>query len=264
MINYPGLRLCDNYPAVGVLQHLLVGSGTGTGIDGSFGTGTKKALSDFQALRGLSQTGTTDPFTWHQLTDGRSLPIIDVIDVFDASLWRHEVHNIRALGGLPLLIGGSCNGLEQALRMIVDSAKETIFFLRFHGHGQPGEAGISEGKGELKWDTGVEEHSALDGFSMDQHRALWTPLKGIFGPYGCIQFMHCSTGAGKDGWRLLQLIAEWLGVPATAALQTQYAGDPETFFFEGPTRTAVPGGRSVATWAMGRPPMRAIVSSAVE
>ena len=78
-------------------------------------------------------------------------------------------------------------------------------------------------------------------------------LSTIFGPYGCIQFMHCETGGGPQGQTMLQNIANTVGVPATGGVRTQYGGGSMTFRFEGPTYTAFPNGRNLATWSASRP-----------
>jgi hypothetical protein len=84
-------------------------------------------------------------------------------------------------------------------------------------------------------------------------RPVLARLRPIFGPYGCVQFMHCETGGGPNGRRMLQQVADILGVPASAGVQTQYGGGTKTFRFEGPTFTAVPGGGSLATWCRELP-----------
>lgn len=79
-------------------------------------------------------------------------------------------------------------------------------------------------------------------------------LRPIFVPYGCIQFMHCSTGRGPGGRQLLlSRIADTLGVLASAAVRTQYPGEIGTFRFEGPTYTAFPGGGTLRSWCQRLP-----------
>ena len=65
--------------------------------------------------------------------------------------------------------------------------------------------------------------------------------------------MHCSTGRGPNGRRLLQQIADGVGVPVTAALTDQLGGGVNTFKFEGPTFTAFPGGANLRSWCDSRP-----------
>jgi hypothetical protein len=65
--------------------------------------------------------------------------------------------------------------------------------------------------------------------------------------------MHCSTGAGDEGYQLLLDIAVHLGVPVTGAYQVQYGGGASTFAYEGPTRTQVPILGSLASWSQALP-----------
>jgi len=49
------------------------------------------------------------------------------------------------------------------------------------------------------------------------------------------------------------MVAKTTGVPASAGVQTQYAGSlKKTLRFEGPTRTFCPGG-NLKTWGHGLP-----------
>ena len=47
---------------------------------------------------------------------------------------------------------------------------------------------------------------------------LFRQLRHLFSPYGCIQFMHCSTGRGPQGSAVLKAVADATGVPATAVI----------------------------------------------
>lgn len=247
MSNYPGLKLGSVLPAAGILQRLLVRAGHSLSTDGDFGSGTKRALEAFQGSFGMTATGRTDPLTWERLLGGESLPILDVVDVFDPSLYRLEVRDLGAIGADPIMIGGACNGVEQAISMIC--AYRGLFMLRFHGHGASGNAGVSDGRGDLGQDL-----SSIDINDMSVLAPILSRLRGCFGPYGCIQFMHCNSAYGTKGNRLLRAVADATGVPVSAGIDTQYAGGQKTFFFEGPTKTAVPSGASIRSWVTGRPP----------
>ncbi len=249
MSNYPGLKLGSVLPAVGILQRLLVRAGHKVGVDGDFGSGTKSALEAFQASFVLNTSGKTDPLTWERLVAGESLPILDVVDVFDASLYRLEVRDLRVLGSEPIMIGGACNGVEQAIDMIC--AYTGLFMLRFHGHGASGNAGVSDGRGDAGQDL-----SSIDINDMDHLAPILARLRGCFGPYGCIQFMHCNSAYGTKGNRLLRAVADATGVPVSAGIDTQYAGGTKTFEYEGPTKTSVPGGSSIKSWTTSRPTFR--------
>jgi Putative peptidoglycan binding domain len=256
MSNYPGLKLGNVLPATGILQRLLVRAGHRVTIDGEFGSGTKHALQEFQRSFGMTATGKTDPLTWERLVAGESLPILDVVDVFDPSLYNMEVSDLRGLGSDPIMIGGMCNGVEQAINMIC--AYRGLFMLRFHGHGAPGNAGVSDGQGNLG-----QDYSSIDIIDMAYLAPIVSRLRGCFGSFGCIQFMHCNSAYGTKGNRLLRAVADATGVPVSAGIDTQYAGGAKTFFFEGPTKTSIPGGSSIRSWSMARPPFMTAPASSV-
>jgi hypothetical protein len=249
MPNYTLLRRGDNLPAVGVLQKLLNRGGAGLVVDGDFGSRTQTAVTNFQRPRGLNPDGAVGQNTWPRVSANANLPIMDCIDIFDPSLSNLERRDIIAAGGNPILLGGMSNGVEQAVQLIVNHAPGNVFLLRFHGHGAPGVAGFSFGQGG----AGFGHRADVD----PQNLAIMLPILGrlrqIFGPYGCIQFMHCSTGAGANGRNVLTRIANATGVPVSAGVQTQLGGGTSTFKFEGPTVTAIPGGGTLQSWAASRP-----------
>jgi putative peptidoglycan binding protein len=237
----------DKLPAVAIAQLLLKRTGHKIAIDGQYGSQTTLAVREFQRThRPLSVDGVIGQNTWPRLATHEHLPVLDCIDIFDPDLLSSEARYLRATGANPVLIGGMSNGIEQAVTEIRSRARN-LFLLRFHGHGASGVAGVSDGTGDLG------EHQSSFQSSPVVRRVLGQ-LRGVFGPYGCIQFMHCSTGAGQQGARFLQMIADATGVPATAAYRLQYAGTlRETLRYEGPTRTACPSGRSLRAWARGLP-----------
>lgn len=251
-MNYPLLRQWDQLPAVGVLQKLLNRTGGALTVDGIFGPRTRAAVQQFQRLRGLLVDGVVGEKTWPRLVAGASnLEIIDCIDIFDRSLFNVEASDIRRVGGRTILIGGMSNGVAEAISEICRAAPlGSVFLLRFHGHGSPGVAGVSDGTG-----AGIsgEHRSSIHTGNLAQLRPILGRLRFIFGPYGCIQFMHCSTGRGADGRQLLSAIANDLGVPVSAGIQVQYGGGLKTFHFEGPTYTAVPAGGTLTAWCGALP-----------
>jgi hypothetical protein len=249
MANYPLMCRGDNLPAVGVLQKLLNRGGARLVADGAFGPATQTAVTNFQRPRGLIPDGAVGENTWPRLSAGARLPIMDCIDIFDPSLSSLETKDIQRVGGNPLVIGGASNGVEQAVQMILAGSPGNVFLLRFHGHGAPGVAGISFGQGG----AGFGHRADIDPQNLNIMLPVLSRLRGIFGPYGCVQFMHCSTGRGPKGRTVLTAIANALGVPVSAGVFDQLGGGTSTFRFEGPTFTAVPGGGAVAMWAAGRP-----------
>lgn len=250
-MNYPGMRSGDRLPVTAVLQQLLNLYGAGLLVDGHYGPLTRQAVVGYQRHNGLHPDGTVGPQTWAHITTGFRLPIIDCIDVWDESLYNSEVQDISAAGGSPVMIGGMSNGVAQAVQEILHTAAgRPVFLLRFHGHGSPGVAGISDGRGE----AGSGHQSYLDSTTA----GILEPLRGIFGPYGCVQFMHCATGSGPDGRRMLENISDMLNVPVTAAINRQYGGGQDTFRFEGPVYNAFPHGSSLSSWSLALPAFHAI------
>lgn len=249
MAEFVWLRQWDVLPAVAAAQALLVRTGAKIAVDGNYGPKTKAAVQEFQRARHLSADGVIGQITWPRLQADRNMPICDCIDVFDPDLYTSERQFLTNVGGRPIVIGGMSNGIEQAVQDII-SQQRNIFLLRFHGHGAPGVAGASDGHG-LPPQEGYHNSS----FQNDQptRRAL-ARLRGAFGPFGCIQFMHCKTARGMAGQRFLQMVADQTGVPASGGVQDQYAGTlRETVRYEGPTRTFCPGGVSLRDWAAALP-----------
>jgi peptidoglycan hydrolase-like protein with peptidoglycan-binding domain len=249
-MSYVYLKWGDSIPAVGVLQKLINRTGERLVADGIYGNNTKAAVQRFQRVRSLRDDGIVGQNTWPRVSANTNLPIIDCIDVFDESLLNLEVRDIRRTGGNPILIGGMSNGVEQAVNDIVSASGNNVFLLRFHGHGISGVAGISDGQG---LNDGIDHRSSIERTNITRLLPILRRLAPIFGPYGNIQFMHCSTGRGPEGRRLLQQIADGVGVPVTAALTDQLGGGINTFKFEGPTFTAFPGGANLRSWCNSRP-----------
>jgi hypothetical protein len=249
IMNYAYLKSGDRIPAVGVLQKLLNRTGENLVSDGVFGSKTKAAVQKFQRARGLGADGIVGKNTWPRVAANANLSIVDCIDVFDQNLLNMEARDIRRAGGNPILIGGMSNGIEQAVNDIVRASGNNVFLLRFHGHGASGVAGISDGHG---LNDGIDHRSSIDNANVARLVPILTRLARIFGPYGNVQFMHCSTGRGASGRSLLQNIANAIGVPVTAAVRDQLGGGVATFKFEGATYTAFPRGANLRSWSTGR------------
>jgi hypothetical protein len=159
-----------------------------------------------------------------------------------------EVDDIRGAGGNPLLIGGMCDGVEQAVTSIAGVAREA-FLLRFHAHGNDGRFALGAGRAGEWEGNRVSKGGYFKG---------WLPttlgrLRGTFGPYGSVELMSCKFMAGADGPPMLQTLADIWGVPVSAGVQTQLAGGTATFRFEGPTRTAFPNAGGLAGWCRSLP-----------
>jgi hypothetical protein len=247
-MNYTYLKHGDHLPAVTVLQKLLNRTGSLLVPDGRFGPKTLAAVRTFQLRHGLGHAGVVNEATWKRLTCDVNLPILDCVDVWDRTFYRQDAAYIRRIGGHPILIGGACNGVEQAVDMISTQGRN-VFLLRFHGHGGPGVASVASGHGEL--DPKMRQRSDIsdDPLILQSLRRL----RSVFGPYGCVQFIECETGRGHQGRQLLSRLASELRVPITAAVNDQPFGRVPTFRLEGPTVTIVPGGGSLRTWAASLP-----------
>ncbi len=245
MAEFVWLQKGDRLPAVAVAQLLLKRSGHGLVIDGIFGDKTDQAVRAFQRERNLAVDGIIGEQTWPRLDAHERLQIIDCIDVFDPDLFRMEVRDLTRSGARPITIGGMCNGIEQAIQEVRRVASN-LFLLRFHGHGAPGAAGVSDGHGDF------EDHSTFRNDAAT--RAALAGLRGCFGPYGCIQFMHCNVAQGRDGLAFLRMVVDYTGVPASAGIQTQFGGGlRKTVRFEGPTRTVCPNEMTLPIWSRTLP-----------
>jgi hypothetical protein len=246
-VNYTLLMQGDSLPMVGVLQLLLNRFDAKLKVDGEFGLRTLAAVKAFQREQKLKPDGIVGKDTWGQLTDGVSLPIVDAIDVWDDTFYKQDATDIKNVGGIPLLIGGACNGLDQMVSQICNAASN-VFLLRFHGHGGPGVASVASGHGEL--DPDMKEGS--DIFDDPKVLLIMSRLRSIFGPYGCVEFIECETGRGRQGRTLLSHLAAGLGVPITAAVNDQPFGVGPSFRLYGPTVTVTPRG-NLRGWCLTLP-----------
>jgi hypothetical protein len=255
-MSYPYLTQGNAIPAVGVLQKLLNGrAASNLQADGVFGDRTRLATKEYQRQQYLDVDGIVGEQTWGKLkrkTD--QLTVIDCVDVFDQNLWNSgediESRAIRLAGGKPIRLGGMSNGIAQLVSEILSvSLPNSVFLLRLHGHGAPGNAGMSQGVGNIPGDN----RSAINLVEWPTIEPQLRRLKGIFGPYGCIQLMHCSVAKGAPGDQLLQRVADCTGVPCTAAVNTQLGGGITTFRFEGPTKSRFPGDHNLKTWSKKLP-----------
>jgi hypothetical protein len=244
-MNYTMLMPGDQLPMVGVLQLLLNRSGASVTPDGVFGARTAAAVRDFQKAHGLVPDGIVGEKTWERLASGLDLPIVDAVDVYDPTFYKEDASHLRAAGGGPILIGGACNGVDQMVSLIAQG-KRDVFLLRFHGHGLPGIAGVSDGE-----EDGVPERSDIS--AQPQVIETVARLQPIFGKYGSVEFIECQTGRGRKGRHLLSLIANRLGVPVTAAVLDQPFGKTWAFRLYGPTVSVFPSGHTLGSWCKSLP-----------
>lgn len=264
-MNFTYLNRGSRLPTVAVLQRMLNAHGAHLTADGVFGSHTFNAVKVFQRANGLPDNGIVNGLTWIRLSQAFRLPIVDCIDVADPDLLSNEVSTLRGIGSNPIVYGGVSNGIEQVVNLILNSGVSNVFLLRFHGHGSPAAAGMGDGHGTIEdptYEDGVCDTRVTDLSNERSYIGLsnfnllgpqLSRLRSIFGIYGCVQFMHCQTGQGPQGRSLLESISDKIGVPATAAIETQYGNSVHAFKFEGPTYTALPDGRTLSSWSRSIP-----------
>lgn len=257
MSSYSMLRLGDRLPTVGVIQLLLNRAGGSLDVDGVFGRHTQAAVISFQNDRRLPPTGAIDKLTWDRLFHQDKLPVIDVVDVFDESIYKKQAQEMVAAGGAPIFIGGMSNGIEQLGEQL--SGASQILLLRIVGHGASGGQAISMGLGGWIEQVGgrpvrhlyPHETASINIRNVD---TLPSSMVGIFGPWGSLELHGCHVAQGATGHEFVRKLADLLGVPVTAGTGTQRSG----MHFLGGTFTAVPHGRSLAQWCACLPEFRAI------
>ena len=140
-----------------------------------------------------------------------------------------------------------CNGVKEVMEKIKSrAAGGNIVLLRFHGHGSPGEMGVTVG-------TGSEISSEFGVTFLDSLARFVSPLAWVFSSIGSAELHGCRVGAGPDGRRLVTALAQAWGVPVTAGIRTQFGGGLTTFRFEGPTFTGFPRSGNLKAWARSLP-----------
>lgn len=242
------VRRGDILPAVGIIQMLLNRTGASLTLDGNFGQHTQDAVKAFQSQRGISQTGQVDGKLFDRMDAGSELSILDSVDVTDPNLASMEVSDITRAGGRVVQRAGMSNGVGQAIQDII-SQGSGLFLLRMHGHGAPGNIGMSDGHGEAGYHRTDFDSTTIGRISGELGR-----LRSVFGPHGCVQLMACNTGQGPQGRSLLRQLANIWGVPVSAGIQTQLAGGlSKSIRFEGPTVTECPGGKTMTQWLRSLP-----------
>lgn len=248
---YPLLRYGDRLPSVAAAQ-ILINRGMSQGsyitVDGIYGRNTREAVRNFQREKShLTRDGIVGENTWRALTLGENLPVLDSVDLTNPKDMGYEDAAIRDAGGSPIVNFGMCGGVKVVMQKIQMQASEgNVLLLRFHGHGSPGEMGLTVG-------TGSEISSEFGTTFLDSLARFVSPLSRVFSSFGSVELHGCRVGAGSDGRRLVSALANAWGVPVSAGLRTQYGGGLSTFRFEGPTITAFPRGGNLKTWAHSLP-----------
>ena len=249
---YPLLRRGDRLPTVAASQCLLnalPGYDSTLEVDGIFGRQTFDAVKRFQSdpVRNLNDDGVIGEQTWRALIAGRNLQVIDATDVTQPGDDLCEAVDVVRAGGRPIRMYGMCNGVRHVIQQIrTDAEVGRVVLMRFHGHGSPGNMGVSVG-------TSANFSSEFGTRFLDSLVQILMPLADLFHPLGSMEMHGCRVGQGPDGRRLVRGLSYALNVPVTAGVRTQYGGGLTTFRFEGPAFTACPNGQSLKAWAQSRP-----------
>lgn len=247
---YPLLRQGDRLPTVAAAQIMLnrrLRQGNFIRVDGVFGSRTYDAVRAFQRSHHLSPDGVVGRSTWTELFSGEPVSVVDAVDVTNPNDMGYEDAAIRGAGGDPIVSYGMCNGVRVVMQSIQSRAGAGgIVLLRFHGHGAPGEMGLTVG-------TGSHASSEFGLQYIDSLTNYVRQLAPLFASYGSVELHGCRVGAGSNGRQLVTRLAQAWGVPVTAGLRTQYGGGNSTFHFEGPTFTAFPRGGTLPDWARSIP-----------
>jgi hypothetical protein len=259
-MNFALLKRGDKLPMVGVVQLLLSSTGYPLKVDGDFGAKTEAALKKFQGDRHMFASGTIDEPTWTRLTQGKRLPVVDCVDVFDPKILAQRVSVLERQDSHPLLVGG----MQRGIQTIIDALDEyggNLCLLRIVGHGAPGKQAVSLGAGgfrEVNPHTGKKEFVPLQGpfegvgLGTSAHIELVAPITRHLGPYGHLELHGCRVAQGEHGHRFLTMMARRLGVPVTAGIAKQPMSS--AFRIVGHAVTAVPGGHTLGSWCASRPP----------
>ncbi|MEM6628754.1 MAG: peptidoglycan-binding domain-containing protein [Bacteroidota bacterium] len=231
------LRRGDRLPTVAVAQMLINRyADSYIRVDGIFGRETQRAVRAFQTS---DPSGQIRNATWRALNRPR-YQILDSVDATDPDILDHQ--DISGQGGDPIVNYGMSSGAPQVVdRVLAQGQIGNVVLLRFHGHGSPGHMIVASGV----TDSGS---AFVDRYGPGFYRYL-ERLRPLFLPFGSVELNGCRVGRGIRGRNLLQGMANALGVPVTAGIQSQYGGGNSTFRFEGPTRTICPYGQSLRDWA---------------
>jgi hypothetical protein len=242
------LRRGDVLPTVTVLQCYLnqqPSTQEFLEVDGIFGPRTEAAVARFRAMAvRLAGARYADYEVWRRVV-GAEWQIMDSVDRSDHDSPRHAINDhldLAPYGQTLLEQFGISMGSPLVLNKVRSQARlGEVVLLRFHGHGSPGHMIISSGR--------IAAGSSLDHRYGEGFFTALRALRPIFAPFGSVEMHGCRVGRGRDGSALLSGMADALGVPVTAGINSQYAGGITTHRFEGQTRTICPQGESLFSWS---------------
>lgn len=239
------LKQGDTLPSVVTSQLLLRRHRPNSVIksDGIYGFRTANAVMAYQTPHQCKRDGFIGPETWGSFEKVSALQTIDVVDGTDNSLITLEATDIRSAGGDPIVLFGQSNGLNTAMRAILQRGQAgNVMLLRIHGHGNQGLQNITGGE--------INGAPHMAGISLSNYAQAEPDLlmiKKVFVKFASVQLLGCDVGGGK-GETLVQKLAKTWGVPVTAGRHTQFGGGNATFRFEGATVTGFPGGETLKSW----------------
>jgi hypothetical protein len=242
------LRRGDVLPTVTVLQCYLnqqPSTREFLEVDGIFGPRTEAAVARFRATAfRLAGARYANYEVWRQVV-GAEWQIIDSVDRSDHDSPRHAINDhldLAPYGQTLLEQFGISMGSPLVLNRVRSQARlGEVVLLRFHGHGTPGQMIISSGR--------IAAGSSLDHRYGEGFFTALRALRPIFASFGSVEMHGCKVGQGRDGRALLSGMADALGVPVTAGINSQYGGGITTYRFEGQTRTICPKGESLVSWS---------------
>ena len=241
------LQQGDRLPSVALAQARLIERGAGRPdlvVDGNFGPQTHGSVLDFQQQVGIPTTGMLDPITWRALDFGQAIPVIDVIDATDITVFQEDHPHIADGHAQVYVSYGMSRGTRDLIhRLVAAHGARSVALLRLHGHGGAGHMVVSGGTQAYGSSTIAGEH-----FSNPEARAQYQVLGSIMKAYGSIELHGCNVATRANGRRLLAGLAETCGVPVTAALSKQLGGTAAARF-EGPIATHFPGNTTLPLWA---------------
>jgi hypothetical protein len=181
--------------------------------------------------------------------------IIDVLGGSDRDPTRNQVTQLKAAGGDPIIVNGVSNAVGQMSKRIIERAgsHSVITLLRFHGQLALG-IGATAGGREADRNTRLANllGRILGRRRSGAQRAL-AALRPYFAPYGRVELHGCQVERGAAGRRLIRSLAATLGVPVSTGVRAHHGGVRKAVEFEGPVRTAYPGGAVRGTSAAGVP-----------
>lgn len=238
----------DRLPTVALAQARLIESGaTDLAVDGIFGPLTEAAVLNFQHEVGVPETKRVDQPTWAALSYGLPISVVDAIDAGDITVVNEDRPYLDDGHSSVVVNYGMSRGAYQLIHDLVAShPARSVALLRLHGHGEPGDMGISSGFERVKSSSFMADLFASPGI-----RAQFALLGSILKPYGSIELHGCRVALRMRGRRLLEGMARACRVPVTAAYHYQY-GARDAARFEGPVLTCFPSVTDLKTWASQR------------